>query len=203
MTSYPYGKACPFSGVKACSPLDSLTSSEPGLLQKCMLMPNAGDIAGNAVPMGPGWSAARRQEAALGNSPRSESRPIQNLSSNIPSDSQPIQVLHHSPPSTLSSAWTQLTASLQQDAASDEPSESASTAAASSQAPTAGTSTQATVTVTSNQARVPAGASVKLSSPVKAKVRVCCRINAQLMHLTVNKLKKKTCLCKCLLDDCQ
>lgn len=137
-------------------------------------MPCAGDIAGNAVPMGPGWSAARRQEAALGNSPRSESRPIQTLSSNFLSDSQPNQALHHSPPSTLSSAWTQLTESLQQDAASDEPFESASSAAAISQASTAGTSTHATVTATSNQAKVPAGANVKLSSSIKAKVRVCC-----------------------------
>ena len=143
------------------------------LRQKCALMPCAGDITGNAVPMGPGWSAARRQEAALGNSPLSESGPVQTHSSKFLSDSQLIQVLHHSPPSTLSSAWTQLTASLQQDAASEEPFKSASTAAANSQAPTAGTNTQATVNVTSIQARVPARASVKLSSPVKAKVRVC------------------------------
>ena len=204
MASFHYSKACPSPGVKVWSPLDSLTSSEPVKTtqhessQKCALMPCAGDIAGNAVPMGPGWSAARRQEAALGNSPRSESRPIQTLSSKTLSDSQPNQVLHHSPPSTLSSAWTQLTESLQQDAASDEPFESASSAAAISQASTAGTSTHATVTATSNQAKVPAGANVKLSSSIKAKVRVCCNvINARLMHLTVTKPKRKTCPCKC------
>ena len=53
-----------------------------------------GAIAGSAVPMGPGWSAARMQETGVGSSRLAESSPR--------------QALQHAPPSTLSSAWERL-----------------------------------------------------------------------------------------------
>lgn len=102
----------------------------------------------SAVPMGSGWSAARRQEVALGSS---------RLSEVVPDQARPVQALRHAPPSTLSSAWAQLTEKQQQES---------TPAGALDPATTAGGASMAAIAA----ARGPTSITMKSGSPVKAKV---------------------------------
>lgn len=113
--------------------------------------------------MGPGWSAARRQEVALGTS---------RLPEVLPDQARPVQALHHAPPSTLSSAWAQLTEKQQQESVP---------AGALDTATTAGGASMAAIAA----ARGPNSISVKSGSPVKAKVPALTVLENRVKALTL------------------
>ncbi len=106
------------------------------------------DIQMSRVPMGPGWSAARRQEVALGSRP---------LSKVLPDQTRQAQVLQHPPPNTLSSAWAQLAEKQHQESMPAGPLDPSMAAVGASLAAI-------------GAAKGPVSISMKSGYPVKAKV---------------------------------